>query len=175
MYVHAMVETAAKRFGNSVALIDNYATRSFAELWERSHKLAWVLLERGVKPGTPVVAIMNNRNEWAEFEIAASLTGACRGRLDARDSRREWSWTLADLEPAVVVAGPEFAPALAEIRAGWTLTPFEVLPLGEAYERALAAAQPRPLPAFDPNCPAWPITPPEPPENSRRRSTATLG
>jgi acyl-CoA synthetase (AMP-forming)/AMP-acid ligase II len=153
MYVHAMVEIAAKRFGNSVALIDSYATRSFAELWERGHKLAWALLERGVKPGTPVVAIMNNRNEWAEFEIAASLTGACRGRLNARDSRREWSWTLADLEPAVVVAGPEFAPALAEIRAGWTLTPFEVLTLGEAYERALVAAQPRPLPTFDAELP----------------------
>jgi non-ribosomal peptide synthetase component E (peptide arylation enzyme) len=70
MYVHAMVETAAKRFGNSVALIDNYATRSFAELWERSHKLAWALLERGVKPGAPIVAIrtiaMNGRNSRSQ-------------------------------------------------------------------------------------------------------------
>jgi acyl-CoA synthetase (AMP-forming)/AMP-acid ligase II len=153
MYVHAMVETAMKRFGKSVALIDSYATRSFEELWERGHQLAWALLERDVKPGTPIAAVMHNRNEWVEFEIAASLTGACRGRLNARDSRREWSWTLADLEPAIMVAGPEFAQALAEIRAGRTAAPFEVLVLGEPYERALAAARPRPLPAFDAELP----------------------
>jgi acyl-CoA synthetase (AMP-forming)/AMP-acid ligase II len=155
MYVHAMIETATKRFGSSTALIDSQATRSFRELWDRSHRLAFALLERGVEPGRPIVAVMHNRNEWAEFEIAASLSGACRGRLNARDSHREWSWTLADLEPAVVVAGPEFAQALAEIRAGWTLPPFEVLVLGEggSYEKALATAKPRPLPAFDTDLP----------------------
>jgi len=53
MYVHAMVETATKRFGKRIALVDNSAERSFDELWERSNKLAWALLELGVKPGTP--------------------------------------------------------------------------------------------------------------------------
>jgi len=73
---------------------------------------------------------MHNRNEWAEFEIAASLTGAVRGRLNARDSRREWSWTLTDLEPAVVIAGTEFTQTLADICDDRTLQPFEMLVLG---------------------------------------------
>lgn len=80
MLVHDFMQRAVARHGDRPALVDSYGQLSYNELWERSARLAGGLQSRGVAKGDRVVAVMNNRNEWVETDIAASMIGAPRGR-----------------------------------------------------------------------------------------------
>src|SRR6202034_2284534 len=146
MLVHDFMQRAVARHGDRPALVDSHGTLSYNELWERSARLAGGLQSRGVAKGDRVVAVMNNRNEWVETDIAASMIGAVRGRLNARDGQREWTITLEDLEPRVVVSGPEFTQALERIRAAGQVSDFELLTLGagESYEDLIGRGAPLP-------------------------------
>lgn len=136
MLVHDFMRRAVIRHGDRPALVDARGTLSYNELWDRSARLASGLQLRGVEKGDRVVAVMNNRNEWVETDIAVSMIGAVRGRLNSRDGEREWTITLEDLEPKVVVSGPEFTQVLERIRAAGKVADFELLTLGtgESYE-----------------------------------------
>ena len=144
MLVHDFMQRAVARHGDRPALVDSYGQLSYNELWERSARLAGGLQSRGVAKGDRVVAVMNNRNEWVETDIAASMIGAPRGRLNARDGEREWTITLEDLEPKVVVSGPEFTQTLQRIRAAGQVSDFELLTLGagESYEDLIGRSAP---------------------------------
>jgi acyl-CoA synthetase (AMP-forming)/AMP-acid ligase II len=144
MLVHDFMHRAVMRHGDRPALVDARGTLSYSELWERSVRLAGGLQARGVEQGDRIVAVMNNRNEWVETDIAASVIGAVRGRLNSRDGEREWTITLEDLAPKVVVSGPEFTPVLQRIRAAGTVTDFELLTLGEgeSYEDLIGLSHP---------------------------------
>ncbi len=148
MLVHDFVHRAVIRHGNRPALVDRYRTLTYNQLWERSRRLAGGLLSLGVTHGDRVVAVMNNRNEWVETDVAVSMIGAVRGRLNARDGEREWTVTLEDLTPKVVVTGPEFADTLERIKKSGVAGSFELLVLGsgESYE-ALIERSPAAPPA----------------------------
>lgn len=150
MFMHDIVESAAYRFADQVALSDNYRNLSFRDLWERANRLAWALLECGVVAGDRVVISMPNRAEFVESDVAISLIGAIRGRLNVRDSAREWQLLLDDLEPVVVICTPDIAEKLQSIELCRPPRFLVVGPQGN-YEAALAAAQRRALPNVDPD------------------------
>ncbi len=150
MIVHEFIRKAVIRHRDRPALVDSHGTLSYDELWERSARLGGGLQLIGVNKGDRVVAVMNNRNEWVETDIGVSMLGAVRGRLNARDGEREWTVTLEDLEPKVVVSGPEFVDTLERIRSSGKVGNFELLVLGdgESYEeliRGSAAIEPQPV------------------------------
>ncbi|MEP7024157.1 MAG: AMP-binding protein [Actinomycetota bacterium] len=144
MLVHDFMRRAVIRHGDRPALVDARGTLSYNELWDRSARLAGGLQARGLQPGDRVVSVMNNRNEWVETDIAVSMSGAIRGRLNSRDGEREWTITLQDLLPKVVVSGPEAAPVLERIRATGQVGDFELLTLGagESYEELIGRSAP---------------------------------
>jgi acyl-CoA synthetase (AMP-forming)/AMP-acid ligase II len=153
--VHEFVQSAVERFGDRTALVDDNGTLTYRELWNRSRRLAGALAGVGVRPGDRVVALMNNRNEWVEVDNAVSMLGAIRGRLNNRDSAREFAFVLNDLRPAVVITGPEFTDVIARLVEEQAVPPMRVLGLGPdgEYERLLAAAEPadpRPASTDDP-------------------------
>lgn len=90
-------------------------------------------------------------NEWVEIDNATSMVGAVRGRLNARDSTREFAWVLNDLRPKAVVAGPEFAGPLGRLMNEGEVPSCELLELGPGgnYEHAIAEATPAEPPRFD--------------------------
>ena len=81
---------------------------------------------------------MNNRNEWVEVDNAVSMVGAIRGRLNNRDSAREFAFVLNDLRPTVVVTGPEFTDVITGLVDEGAVPPMRVLGLGPG--RGLRAA-----------------------------------
>jgi acyl-CoA synthetase (AMP-forming)/AMP-acid ligase II len=143
MLVHDFVRRAVVRHGDRPALVDSRGTLSYEKLWERSARLAGGLRSRGVVKGDRVVAVMNNRNEWVETDTAVSMIGAIRGRLNARDGEREWTVTLADLEPKIVVSGPEFVDVLERIRSAGQVGDFQLLVLGASgsYEELITESE----------------------------------
>lgn len=152
MLVHDFMHRAVQRHGDRPALVDAYRTLTYNEFWQRSARLAGGLQALGVGHGDRVVGVMNNRSEWVETDTAASMIGAIRGRLNARDGQREWTVTLEDLTPAVVVSGPEFEPVLERIRASGKVPSFELLTLGpgDSYEDLVGRSAPaRPVPVAE--------------------------
>jgi acyl-CoA synthetase (AMP-forming)/AMP-acid ligase II len=139
MLVHEFISSAVQRFGTRPATVDNAGTLSYADLWDRARRLASYMQARGVAPGDRVVVLMNNRNEWIEVDIAASMVGATRGRLNARDSIREFTWVLNDLKPSLVVIAPEYGDVIDTIRDAEKDLDFEILELGPggSYESGI--------------------------------------
>lgn len=131
MLVHDFMRRAVIRHGDRPALVDARGTLTYNQLWDRSARLAGGLQALGVSKGDRVVAVMNNRNEWVETDIAVAMIGAIRGRLNSRDGEREWTVTLEDLDARVVVSGPEFVETLEHIRSSGKVRPFELLVLGQ--------------------------------------------
>jgi acyl-CoA synthetase (AMP-forming)/AMP-acid ligase II len=145
--VHEFIDSAVRRFGDATALTDERGSLTYRELWDRARRLATVLVELGVDPGDRVVALMNNRNEWVEVDLAVSMVGAVRSRLNNRDGAREFAWVLNDTTPKVVIAGPEFTSVVESLLSSGQAPPSRVLGLGAngPYEKLISEAKP-----FDP-------------------------
>lgn len=140
--VHEFVASAVGRFAGRPALQDARGTWTYQELWDRSCRLATVLLELGVKRGDRVVLLMNNRNEWVQADNAISMVGGVRVRLNARDSVREFSWVLNDTQPVAVITSPEFTEVMTDLVSSGTVPTCRVLGLGEDYDRQVEATEP---------------------------------
>lgn len=142
--VHEFVKDAVDRFGSSTALVDENGSLSYDQMWDRSRRLATGLSSLGVEPGDRVVCLMNNRNEWVEADNAISMIGAIRGRLNARDSAREFAFVLNDLRPTVTLTGPEFIDTVQGLVDAGTVPPMQVVGVGPGsrYEEMLRDSDP---------------------------------
>ena len=142
--VHEFIQSAVRRFGDATALKDERGSLTYRQLWDRGCRLATVLSELGVKPGDRVVALMNNRNEWVEVDLAVSMVGGVRSRLNNRDGAREFAWVLNDTAPTVVITGPEFTAVVEDLVESGQAPPSRVLGLGASgsYEELVTAAKP---------------------------------
>jgi acetyl-CoA synthetase len=119
---------------------------SFAELADRSARLAGALAARGVSRGDVVLSVIGNRPEWVEAMVACFRIGAvalpCTEQLRARDLRAR----MDAVEPRAVVADERDADTVSE--AG-----FEG-PLLRVPDERVYDAEPAPAVELDPGEPA---------------------
>jgi 3-oxocholest-4-en-26-oate---CoA ligase len=113
---------------------------TFAELDERSRRLAWHL-ERaaGLEPGDKVAIDLLNRPEYLEAFFAASMLGCVPVNVNYRYVADEVRYVLENADAKAVVHEPQFAEAVAAAGTEMDDPPL-TLETGDAYERALAAA-----------------------------------
>ena len=88
----------------------------FSDIGERTARLANCLLTLGCAPDRPVAALLGNRSEYLEVDIAATRAGVPRVGLGDRLSPDEWEYLLGDSQAAVLVTSSEF-----EERLPWPL------------------------------------------------------
>jgi len=137
-----VVRRVAAERGSVVAVRHGARALTYAELDERSNRLAQALLVAGVGPGARVAHLDRTGPEVVELLFAVSKIGAVLVPLNWRLAVAELARVVADSGAHMLVAGPTFAPAaaaLAEGRGGG-LTVVEV---GPAYESWIAAHEPR--------------------------------
>jgi acyl-coenzyme A synthetase/AMP-(fatty) acid ligase len=119
---------------------------SFAELADRSARLAGTLAGRGVGRGDVVLTVIGNRPEWVEAMLACFRIGAvalpCTEQLRALDLRAR----MDTVEPRAVVADERDADAVGE--AGFDG------PLLRVPDERLYDAEPAPAVELDPGEPA---------------------
>jgi acyl-coenzyme A synthetase/AMP-(fatty) acid ligase len=131
-----------------VALGANDSRREidFAEVADRSARLAGVLAARGIRRGDVVLTLIGNRPEWAFAMVACFRIGAvalpCNEQLRAKDLRARIELT----SPGLVLADERNLGELE--RAGWS-GPLLVVP-----DDALYGAEPAPAVELDPEEPA---------------------
>ena len=125
--------------GDVVAIRHRDRAVTYAELDERSNRLAQVLLDAGAGPGSRIAHLDRSAPEVVELLAAASKIGAVAVPLNWRLSAPELTAIVTDAAAPLLLAGPAFA-ALAAVVAAGVAHPLEVIGIGEDYEARLAAA-----------------------------------
>jgi long-chain acyl-CoA synthetase len=126
---------AAERPG-AVALRHGERELTYADLDERSSRLAQALLARGVGAGSRVAYLDRSSPEVVELLFAASKIGAVLVPLNWRLAPRELAGVLADAQARVLIAGLSFREVATELGAP------DLIVVGEKYERWLEASEP---------------------------------
>jgi long-chain acyl-CoA synthetase len=130
-------EHAAQR-GDRVAIRHGDRALTYAELDERSSRLAQALLAGGVSDGSRVAYLDRTAPEVVELLFATSKIGAVTVPLNWRLSPRELALVLEDARAPVLVAGSTYADVAHELAARLAPPPLVVV-VGDAYEEWLGA------------------------------------
>src|SRR4051794_29269921 len=111
----ALVEAGLRRGGNALAVIDERGSMTYLELRRRTARLANALTALGCTPARPVAALLGNRSEYIEVDVAATRAGVPRVGLSDRLSRDEWAYILEDANAAVLVVTPDLLEQLGDV------------------------------------------------------------
>ena len=118
------------------ALIQKDRSLTYAELDDRSNRMARVLLDKGLSRGDRVGVITRNCIEFVEVELAAAKFGAISVNFNWRQTPEELSHCAGLTAPSFMVSSEEFIAPLKE--AGWQTD----LVIGQNYDAAIEAADP---------------------------------
>lgn len=99
------------------AIVDGARIVSYGDLDRRSAALAAALAAAGCLPGDRVAILLHNSVEFIESEIAVLRAGLVKVPLNNRLSAPEIAAQLADCGAKLLIAEPEFVPAVAAGRA----------------------------------------------------------
>ena len=127
-----VVRDAAASRGDHVAIRHRDLELTYAELDERSNRLAQALRAAGVGMGSRVAHLDRTAPEIVELLFATSKLGAVTVPLNWRLSPAELAAVVADAPPGVLAAGEAYADVAAP----------NVVVVGPEYERWLAAHEP---------------------------------
>ncbi len=94
--LYDLLEEQAGRAPDAPAVIGRGGALSFAALAGRARALAGALHERGVRRGTPVASIINNRVEFLEVLFGVTALGAVLAPLSTWSTRGELDFLLRD-------------------------------------------------------------------------------
>src|SRR4051794_34195055 len=121
----------ARRAPDAPALDFEDERRTFAELDERSSRLANALAAHGVQARDQVAVLMRNRLEFVEAFLGIQKLGACAVPVNFRLVPEEVAYVLGHSRSVGVIADQD-VPGVAGVRF--------TLHTGEEYEAALAGA-----------------------------------
>ena len=91
-----LVERSVRAYGPRVAVADGDRQLTFAEVGDRSGRLANVLGGLTTEPGARVAILMRNRLEYVEWDFAIARAGMVKVPINPRLSDDERRYMLAD-------------------------------------------------------------------------------
>jgi long-chain acyl-CoA synthetase len=136
-----VVRDHAEHRGEVVAIRCGARALTYAELDDRSSRLAQVLLAGGVRAGDRVAHLDRTAPEIVELLFATSKIGAVTVPLNWRLAPAELQTIVADAGCSVIIAGPSYREVARAI-ASDVPQQLEVIDTGEDYERRLRAQPP---------------------------------
>ncbi|HEX4218704.1 MAG TPA: AMP-binding protein [Acidimicrobiales bacterium] len=98
-----LVERAARAYGPRIAVADGDRRLTFAEVGDRSGRLANVLTGLTTEPGARVAILMRNRLEYVECDFAIARAGMVKVPINPRLSDDERRYLLADSGAAILI------------------------------------------------------------------------
>jgi long-chain acyl-CoA synthetase len=125
----------------AVALRRGERAVTYADLDERSSRLAQALLARGVGSGTRVAYLDRSSVEVVELLFAASKVGAVLVPLNWRLAPPEMAAVLADAQAPILIAGPAYREMAGDLLERLSPAP-DLIVVGDDYEAWLAAHEP---------------------------------
>jgi fatty-acyl-CoA synthase len=119
-----------------VAVTDGDRSVTFAELDQRSNRLAQVLIGLGLERGDRLALLARNCVEYIEIELAAAKAGVILAALNWRLGDRELRHCTELVEPKALIVQPDLVPALDRLN----LPERPGIVIGEEYEGRISAA-----------------------------------
>ncbi|MGH3516471.1 MAG: AMP-binding protein [Haloechinothrix sp.] len=108
---------AAARAPQHLAIADECATRTFAELDERTTRLAAALIDRGLGPGSKIAALARNHSAMVECMVASGKAGADLVLLNTGLATRQVEEIVEQHSVAALFADDEFHPVTQYLSA----------------------------------------------------------
>ena len=96
-----------------LAVIDGERTATFAELHERSNRIAQMLLAAGLEPGAHVAFLSGNRLEYPEVAAGIAKAGMVMIPLNPRSAAPELAFVTAHADTAALVLDDALAASAA--------------------------------------------------------------
>ena len=147
----SFLDRSAAVFRDRVAVVDGGRRLTYAELGDRSHRLAGALAGLGVRPGDRVAALCANSHVMLELHHGVPFAGAVLVPMNIRLSEDEHAYIVehSGSEVLVVTAGfAERAAALAARNPGLRAV-IAGDKYDDEYELLLSAAEPLTVPLED--------------------------
>jgi len=136
----------ARSRGADLAVDDGTRRRSFAELADRSVRVARLLHEElGVRPGDNVAYLSHNRVECVELILGSIMAGVWVTPINWHLTEEEVAYVVGDSESRVLFADDAHSALAGRVRSGATL-----LRVGDELDAALAGASDAPMPEDGP-------------------------
>lgn len=145
--------------GDKPALISGDEQRTYAQVAERSRRVAAVLRRAGVRPEERVLIVLPDRFEFAEAWFGVLRAGAVFAMVNPLMKQEQFEYYLEYTKARVVITHADVMADLAPAVAGGRFCEQVLVVGGEAgeftsYEEALAAEDPDgPLAALEPTGP----------------------
>jgi acyl-CoA synthetase (AMP-forming)/AMP-acid ligase II len=151
-----LVDRASRRYAFRVAVVDGSRRLTFAEVADRSNRLANALLGLSPMPGSRVGLLLSNRLEFMEADFAIAKAGKVKAPINPRLADDERSFILANCDAEVLVTeSAEEERVRAMVEGLPDLKHVIVVDRDGSYEDLLAAASHRsPGVAIDPDAPS---------------------
>jgi acyl-CoA synthetase (AMP-forming)/AMP-acid ligase II len=149
MIVADHLHRAARMHAHRPMAICGTETRTYAEMEERTNRLANALLAAGLKTGERVGTWLENSIRCVELDFALAKAGLVRVSLNPRLTAREADFILADAEARAFFHDASFDAQVAEVSARELVVRIDAQ--RAAYESFLAKGGPQaPGVRFDP-------------------------
>ncbi|GAB3972456.1 long-chain fatty acid--CoA ligase [Actinoallomurus acanthiterrae] len=100
------IRDRARTTPRRTAIVFEDEETTYAELDDRSERLAAGLAARGLRPGDRVATLTDNRPEHAELFFACAKAGLILVPLNVRLTVPELAYQVGDAEPAILFAAP---------------------------------------------------------------------
>ncbi|MBG6081546.1 acyl-CoA synthetase [Rubrivivax gelatinosus] len=113
----SFVERSAEVFGDLPAVIHGARRYTWAQVRERSARLAAALRSLGVGRGTTVSVMLPNTPEMVEAHYAVPAINAVLNTLNTRLDAPLLAWQMNHCETAVLITDREFGPLMADALA----------------------------------------------------------
>lgn len=98
-----LVDRASRRFASRVAVVDGDRQLTFAEVGERSNRLANALAGLGATAGSRVALLMTNRLEFVEADFGIAKAGMVKAPMNPRLADDERRFILANCAAEVLL------------------------------------------------------------------------
>jgi acyl-CoA synthetase (AMP-forming)/AMP-acid ligase II len=118
MLVGLLVQRAARRFADRVALDGPQGTQTYAELGDRVGRLAGGLLGLGLRPGDRVLDLQPNQNTYVETDLACCTAGLTRVALNHRLHPDDWARIADDCGATALIYDARYAEPSTALREG---------------------------------------------------------
>ena len=109
-----VLERSLTRFAPRTAIIDADKTVTYAELDERSAKLAAAFRRLGADESHPVALLLPNCAEYIECDVATARGAILRVGIGERLTAEEVGYILADSQAAVLVTSRNLLESLKQ-------------------------------------------------------------
>jgi long-chain acyl-CoA synthetase len=106
MFLHEMLDRAARLWGDAPAVVDGELRLTYRELDERVHRLAAGLQGLGLRHGEHIAVLSANGHRYMETYLAGALAGLVVAPINTRLSPRETAFILNDAEIGALLVGP---------------------------------------------------------------------